>query len=159
MEQCYSAFMEYLNKIIFASFCLILAGIIYTLIQSYFLNIQVKYWKKIRGTVTSASIAFRRRNITQKDFYTVVEYSYFIDGKEYSNDKIRLTLFSGPSLEYPLNTYKVGQHVDVYYNPQNPSQSVLELMKKQDSYILPLLSIALVVVAGVLLVMKYGYSG
>ncbi|KAA0005652.1 MAG: DUF3592 domain-containing protein [Thermoplasmata archaeon] len=65
-------------------------------------------------------------------YYTYIpkiEYSYTVNGVNYSGDKISFEIVSTTDYEWAQNKvdlYYKGKNVTVYYNPENPSESVLE---------------------------------
>ncbi|MDD5055263.1 MAG: DUF3592 domain-containing protein [Candidatus Peribacteraceae bacterium] len=150
--------MDILSLIIFLCFCGITVAIIIVLVRSFCIFTSIKQWKKAQGSIVKASVG-----VMQSEYgpcpYDIATYTYSVNGKPFNNDKIRLTLFSGPSLEYPIKNFQTGQSVDVFYNPNKPSESVLELPKKKESFAPALIIIGFVALIGVLLVAKYGYSG
>jgi hypothetical protein len=61
-------------------------------------------------------------------YYPEVTYEYQVDGTTYTSSKINVIMF-GSDISYAqgvLNRYPIGSTVDVHYNPDNPSDAVLE---------------------------------
>lgn len=90
-------------------------------------------------------------------YYPVVSYEYNVNGHRYQSNKLSLGSEVGrgsrSAVERRVSRYIVGQPVQVYYNPNNPTQSVLELKSPSSSLLmfLGLLFIMIVaVIAGVL---------
>lgn len=129
-----------------------------------------RYWPTAMGQVTvsrvegttwskeSRSNRYRSSNTeTAKTSYGAdVQYEYRAQGKPYTGANIRLLmpLESSPAEVQPiLDRYPVGKRVTVYFNPQDPGESVLENVVDEDTYLLFYMGIMWSVVwAGVLIV-------
>lgn len=63
-------------------------------------------------------------------YYPTVEYTYQVGGTQYSSKQIAFGGTVGYSsrakAQAQLNKYPVGKQVTVYYNPEKPSEAVLE---------------------------------
>jgi hypothetical protein len=64
-------------------------------------------------------------------FKPTIRYKYRVDGKDYNSNRVYygsniLTKYKERKSKKLLNKYLVGTIVDVYYNPNNIKQSVLE---------------------------------
>jgi hypothetical protein len=86
----------------------------------------VSQWPSTMGTVMMSTIEQRSSEDGYTD-YPVVEYSYQVGGQSYQNMK----LAPGPDVggtgaRKVVARYPVGAQVMVFYNPQNPSDAVLE---------------------------------
>lgn len=115
-----------------------------------------KNWQQVRGVIKTASIGVMRGRFGADHEYDSVNYSYSVNNRSYNGDRASLSFFRGPVLEDPKG-YKSGQSISVYYNPKNPSQSVLELPKQNESFAPALIIILSVCTVGVWFVSKYGY--
>lgn len=85
-------------------------------------------WPKTDGTVTSSKVVHSDgATIASNHYQPVVEYSYRVGGKGYSGNKIVI----GPTGTLPwlakreADQHQVGSSVQVYYNPQDHSEAVL----------------------------------
>lgn len=59
--------------------------------------------------------------------YPYVVYSYQVNGQPMKNDRIQPGGDVGGMVAYKtLKRYPIGAQVSVYYNPQNPSEALLE---------------------------------
>ncbi len=88
----------------------------------------VSRWPSAAGTVI-ASFLERRRSSNNRGFvnYPVVQYSYQVGGQMYAGTKIAPGLAVGGSgAAGVVARYPAGAQVTVYYDPQNPSDAVLE---------------------------------
>jgi len=88
----------------------------------------VSQWPSTMGTVTSSHLE-RRHSSDDGGFtdYPVVQYSYQVSGQVYQGTK----LAPGPDVGGSgagkvVGRYPAGAQVMVFYNPQNPSDAVLE---------------------------------
>ena len=88
----------------------------------------MKNWPSIKGTVISSAIEQRASNNNRNQVnYPVVNYSYQVDGNIYQGDRIAPGYEVGGSGAIKvIKKYPVGEQVIVFYNPQNPSEAVLE---------------------------------
>jgi hypothetical protein len=92
-----------------------------------------KSWPTAAGTVLSASVELRRSRSGQSGYslshYPVVVYDYEVRGQRYQGNRIGFseigTGWAGPA-QQQITRYPAGGAVQVYYNPQNPADAVLE---------------------------------
>jgi len=87
----------------------------------------VSQWPSTMGTVMMSTIDQRYSSEGGYTDYPVVQYSYQIGGQAYQSAK----LAPGPELggsgaRGVVARYPAGAQVMVFYNPQNPSDAVLE---------------------------------
>lgn len=90
-------------------------------------------WPTTAGTVLSASVELRRSRSGRSGYshshYPVVVYDYEVRGQRYQGNRIGFseigTGWAGPA-QQKIASYPVGGAVQVYYNPQNPMEAVLE---------------------------------
>lgn len=102
-----------------------------TLIQAY----DSRDWSVCEGTITHSEIDIRTREVKKNDrwrtettYHAMIEYSYEINDTVYSSDNIS---FGGRSsgrddVNQTVAYYHKGKTVDVYFDPETPSESVLE---------------------------------
>ncbi|MHA1982847.1 MAG: DUF3592 domain-containing protein [Candidatus Hodarchaeales archaeon] len=92
-----------------------------------------------------------------------VQYKYAVSGETYVGSRIMIQPISDriSSTSLRESSYKVGSTVQVYYNPESPQNSVLELGVTFDFYlsliILPMLFIILILVLGGLQFLIYDF--
>ena len=85
-------------------------------------------WPKIDGTVTSSKVVHSSGAHRSNHYQAGIEYSYSVGGKEYSGDNMVI----GPTGTLPwlakreVDQYPVGSRVQVYYNPEDHSETVLK---------------------------------
>jgi len=87
----------------------------------------VSQWPSTMGTVMMSTIEQRSSSEGGYTDYPVVQYSYQINGQTYQS----LKLAPGPEVggtgaRKVVARYPAGAQVMVFYNPQNPSDAVLE---------------------------------
>ena len=87
----------------------------------------VSQWPSTKGTVMTSTIEWRSSSDSGSTAYPVVQYSYQVNGQAYQSYK----LAPGPELggtgaNKVVARYPAGAQVMVFYNPQNPSEAVLE---------------------------------
>jgi uncharacterized membrane protein len=92
-----------------------------------------KSWPATAGTVLSASVELRRSRSGRSGYsmshYPVVVYDYEVRGQRYQSSRIGFseigTGWAGPA-QQKIARYPAGGTVQVYYNPLNPADAVLE---------------------------------
>src|SRR5690349_15269896 len=103
----------------------------------YFTQRKVKAvsgWPDTSGTVVASQIEWRSDSEGSTQ-YPAVLYSYTVMGQSYSSTRIAPGVeMGGSGAGKVVARYPVNSQVTVYYNPQNPSDAVLE--KKAGSQIL-----------------------
>ncbi len=88
-------------------------------------------WPRVAGLVTHSDLHGRQREVT--DVHAAnpkvdVSYEYVVDNKLYRNDVVRFDqqLLPVKRKEILVGSYPSGKRVDVFYDPENPGNSVLE---------------------------------
>ncbi len=59
----------------------------------------------------------------------IVSFSYIVNGKRYSSDKVKFGVQSSglkSGAQKTVNRYPAMKHVKVYFNPNSPEEAVLE---------------------------------
>lgn len=98
------------------------------LIALYF---KVSAWKKVPATIISKKTELHKKVSTKNSPYAVrVQYTYNIDGKEYTNDKVYLVELMGGQANHMESSAKkiineIKDTVEVYVDPKDPQRSVL----------------------------------
>ena len=86
----------------------------------------VSQWPSTMGTVMMSTIERRSSDDGYTD-YPVVQYSYLVSGQSYQNTKLAPgPEVGGTGAGKVVARYPAGAQVMVFYNPQNPSEAVLE---------------------------------
>jgi hypothetical protein len=87
---------------------------------------EVSQWPSTMGTVMMSTIDRRSSSDGYTD-YPVVQYSYQIGGQMYQSTKLAPgPEIGGTGAGKVVARYPAGAQVMVFYNPQNPSDAVLE---------------------------------
>jgi len=88
----------------------------------------VKNWSTTMGTVSSSYLERRRSsNNRGSTNYPVVHYSYQVGGQAYQGTRIAPGMeVGGTGAGKVVERYPIGAQVMVFYDPQNPSDAVLE---------------------------------
>jgi hypothetical protein len=120
---------------------LVLGGILLSLFSS---------WRDIKGSyfsdtasfgstegkiVSSSAYQARRRRGGGVHYYYSIKYEFAVDNKSYNSDKITFASNSSYAQRFAqsyVSKYPVGKPVTVYYDPDDPSFSVLEPEVKGD---------------------------
>ncbi len=98
-------------------------------------KVEMTDWKKTAGTIASVKIkdvsTSGRYQINSK-FVPEVTYKYLVDYKEYVSGRfanVYISYGSRHELEQKLKAIKVGDEVEVFFNPENPKQAFLVMEK------------------------------
>lgn len=91
-------------------------------------------WPSTSGQITRSEV--KRSSSTDDDghttysYYPSVEYTYQVSGQAYSSKRMvfgALKGYSNPAkAEADLQAYPLGEQITVYYDPEKPSEAVLE---------------------------------
>lgn len=87
----------------------------------------VQSWASTMGTVSNSYLERRRSSKGGSVNYPVVQYSYQAGGQPYHGSKIAPGMaVGGTGAGRVVERYPAGAQVMVFYDPQNPSDAVLE---------------------------------
>jgi hypothetical protein len=87
----------------------------------------VSQWPSTMGTVNSSYLERRSSSEGGSTNYPVVQYSYQVGGQTFQNSKLAPgPEVGGTGAGKVVARYPAGAQVMVFYNPQNPSDAVLE---------------------------------
>lgn len=88
---------------------------------------QASSWPSTLGTVTLSTIEMRRNNDGGSTPYPVVHYDYRVMSQPYQGNRVMPGLAVGGSgARKVVERYPAGAQVTVYYNPDKPSEALLE---------------------------------
>ncbi len=95
----------------------------------------ISEWPSTTATIQASEIELRSSSESGNTEYPVVRYSYKVMGQEYQGRKISPGMeVGGTGARSVVARYTVNAQVPVYYNPQDPTDAVLE--KKAGSQML-----------------------
>lgn len=88
-------------------------------------------WPRVSGLVVHSDLTNRRAesgNVDGTGPKVDVSYEYVVDNKVYRNNVVRFDqqLLSSHRKEILVASYPAGKRVDVFYDPDDPGESVLE---------------------------------
>ena len=87
----------------------------------------VSQWPSTMGTVVASRIEHRHSSDIGTVEYPSVQYSYQVSGQSYQGTKIAPGMeVGGTGARKVVARYPAGAQVMVFYNPQNPSDAVIE---------------------------------
>lgn len=119
-------------------------------------------WPSVNGKILGSDVRSEEQVRERKQkllFYNAdVKYNYTVNGKEYVSDKIRADLRGKTQTDEArrlVQLYSPGRTVAVYYNPRSPGDAVLEPGANPQTQTLLASGIALVVVAGAMLLVRF----
>ncbi|NIS81780.1 MAG: DUF3592 domain-containing protein [Anaerolineales bacterium] len=111
---------------------------------------QTRAWPSTLGIVKESRVHKRFSAGDSTEYQPLVRYTFSYRGQEFESDQIFLGAkqFSRPSKALPyVQRYPEGQSVTVYYNPQDPYQSVLETGHSSRIYVVLVSGVVLIGVA------------
>jgi len=88
-----------------------------------------KKWPTVQGSVISSKLSLRKDNEGKTMYAPDINYTYSVDGKEYTGTNIRTidgSTSMKQSVKKQLEKYAKGTSVKVYYDPEFPDSAVLE---------------------------------
>jgi len=87
-------------------------------------------WPATEGSITHARIRVDDRGETSESYHPEITYDYSVLGSPYQGSRTVIgatkSYSSRRKAEAFLESFPIGKHVTVHYNPQKPDQSVLE---------------------------------
>jgi hypothetical protein len=114
----------------------IILGLIFIglMMQGSIKSVDSENWPSVQGAVLSSEIITRTEREPDSHFddyyYTPkVSYNYTVNGNGHTSDRIAFIVSEEVvknEVQKIIDNYPVGKTVTVYYNPDNPSEAVLE---------------------------------
>ncbi|WP_113880736.1 MULTISPECIES: DUF3592 domain-containing protein [Marinobacter] len=109
---------------------LVLLVIIFLGFWRYYFGIKSKGWPVTDGLIISGKSEYYANPSGVNGHILNIKYRYKVSGKNYTSTRINFSLNESAGnkahAEELLNNYRNGRVVKVYYNPNNPEQSVIE---------------------------------
>jgi hypothetical protein len=122
-------------------------------------------WNTVMGRILSADVEPRRSHSEHgytTSYYPVVMYEYQVNGQRFMGSRINFGAQVGyGSANWAQKTimrYQTGGMVEVYYDPNDPTQSVLERSAGSGSRILVLVAVLIFVILGVTVAFTMGIN-
>lgn len=108
--------------------------IIYTIFASIlaifiiYRNFRFFLWKETQGEIVKSNPKRVESIVRYQTYEPDIEYRYKVGDKEYTSSRVFITEFQADlkTIENILKEFKVNRTVKVYYNPRNPSESILK---------------------------------
>lgn len=87
-------------------------------------------WPSVSGLVTRSNLEFHRNEIgtgPKTEYRVEVTFEYVVGDQVYRNDMVRFDQgqLGNDQKKLLVSAHPVGKRVDVFYNPDDPDQSVL----------------------------------
>lgn len=101
-------------------------------------------WPSVSGTVTTSEKEKRtttegtgssKRTVTY--YSAIIDYTYQVDGKTHTSNRIAFGGQNRHQTTELLNRYPLNKSVDVFYDPDQPAEAVLEKGFKKQGYFFP----------------------
>ncbi|MFZ0449149.1 MAG: DUF3592 domain-containing protein [Desulfatiglandaceae bacterium] len=126
-------FLDYRLEKIAGGMLFVVAGIAFAFIgyTSYQRGMESKNWPVANGSVIQSKIEKRtettgtgtsKRKVVKS--YAVVKYTYAVGNRDYQSS--RITFGQSKDAYKTVSRYPKGKNIQVYYDPENPAQAVLE---------------------------------
>ncbi|MGC1182399.1 DUF3592 domain-containing protein [Legionella sp.] len=132
--------------------------VLFILLRHFWLDrqilLQAQTWLKVKGNITTCKWTQNKHNVWPK-----IEYSYQVHDQTMIGEYLFLdTAHNNPNSKYARNVaykaavaFKENKEIDVYYNPNHPEQSALDVtMPNKLNVILILIGILIIVQIGVM---------
>jgi len=100
-------------------------------------------WGVASGTILDPDLTLTgKKNIERKNqgFEQTINYEYTIDGVKYESNSVSREIYLNQA-DFPR-----GKVVDVYYNPTNPTETILVRTKVQKHYLYGIMGFSLVII-------------
>lgn len=133
---------------------------------------RMRRWPAVPGTILASTIASRESTLEAEEdgppprpitlYRAEVQYRYEVGGRSFTGSRIALDDVEVSSKSHAENLaqrYASGTAVTVHYNPEDPSQAVLEPGIHMVSWVLPAIGVAFLIVAGGFFLAIRWYSG
>lgn len=127
------------------------------------------YWPVATGTIVVSEVTVATQRLIQstgptKIYGTDIRYEYEADGRSFTGDTVTLggtaeTSASEGSSEALVARYPLGAKVDVYYDPADPSTSMLEPASRSGIFNMMMVALGFVVVGSLLFAAGYFQLG
>lgn len=107
--------------------------------------IQALSWQPVEGTVISGEVAAVSSSKGASKSKPVIRYTYTVDGADYESDRYSSTVARGPAIwaKEIVDGYPAGSDITLYYDPRNPSKSVIDPGLQQDDLWMTFLSLSI----------------
>ncbi len=109
---------------VFVAYVLFASVLTMFVIYKYF---RFFFWRKTEGEILDKRVERVKEIIKYETYRPVIKYKYQVDGKEYISNRIFITPFESDynTAEKIINDFN-DKKVIVYYNPLDPSESILK---------------------------------
>ncbi len=122
---------ERLGMVLFFGIFFLIGFVLFYFTYSWITNgLESNNWQSVEGAIISSQFISGRTS-ENKPFYSAeILYEYYIDNVKYLSNSITSggqSSSNNPNYAQKIvRKYSEGDKINVYYNPQNPEQSVLE---------------------------------
>ena len=118
-------------------------------------------WPSAEGQVVVAMVDMRvstdSDGMTSRRYTPRVVYNYTLNGQQFSSDQVHIgskSNYASHARAASKLAYQAGQQVNVFYNPENPSQAVLEPGSTRGAWGTLLIGIVFFVAGGIIAVIN-----
>jgi len=107
--------------------------------------VQSLLWPSTEGTVISGSVETSHSTKGGSKSWPVIRYSFSVKGVEYESDRYSSTVARGSSFwaKEVVENHPAGSTIRVFYNPDDPSKSLLDRGFQKDDIWMTFLSLSI----------------
>jgi len=107
--------------------------------------VQSLFWPSIEGSVISGSVETSHGSKGASKSKPVIHYSFSVNGVEYKSNRYSSTVARGSSFwaKEVIDRHPAGSAITVYYNPDDPSNSMLDPGFQKDDVWMTFLSLSI----------------
>lgn len=131
---------------IFLAGTLLISGGIISILK----GVQTQNWPSVQGLVISTDVVKISRSGSSPSFKPIVQYSYNVDEEIYRNSRLGVlsqTYGKADKAEQYILPYQSGNPVLVYYNPETPEDSLLEVGINWGSYLMAAVGLIFILIS------------
>lgn len=121
-------------------FVLIGGSVVFWGVNTFFKANQSEAWPFVDGIIVESEMEYHRSNEGSGTYHARILYDYTVGGVLYSGDQVAYGDYGSSDSSHArsiVNRYPKGQSVLVYYDPNQPEESVLERGIQAQIFFLP----------------------
>jgi len=83
------------------------------------------HWPSVEGVISESTLQERGRGRDPSPAYAKIRFTYTVNGSDFCSRWKSFTLYAGDDAAFVLD-HPRGKNVQVFYNPHNPKEAVLQ---------------------------------
>ena len=147
----WDAIVEFLGSLIAMAGFVAFVYVFYKNNQMQKRNIGNETWPTVEGKILKSEVVQQYFFLQQYSYEPRIHYSYSVEGKTYESDSISMRFLSSKSadtVQEVVGNYPAGSQATVYYNPDDPEESVLIPGVSVGTSVAPILFLVMIFVLG-----------